>query len=207
VCFLISETSPDNATRDRQKTISRATRPITAHQGEQRIPVPSVSHVAIMEDHSVRTPTLDIGLSNAMASDSDTEFESMNTSFQEFDRWQANIGLKTFGEGLNAAAKAIFPDESSSRYTEVYVLMMCWADEDPAQPLSIEILNLFKVFKDIYNFKVEVFRIPNHDSDIETNEQIRDLVKQGGDSDDHLKIVYYAGESRLTKSRDLLWTR
>lgn len=160
-----------------------------------------------MENHSVQTPTMEGGLSDAMASDSDTEFETMNTSFRELDRWQANIGLKTFGEGLSAAAKAIFPDNSRSRYTNVYVLMLCWADEDPTEPLAIEILNLFRVFKDIYNFNIEVCRIPARNSDVEVQEQIRDLIKQGGDSDDDLKIVFYAGESRLTKSKELLWTR
>ena len=33
---------------------------------------------------------------------------SMSSSFEDFDRWQAHIGLKTFGEGLNAAARAVF---------------------------------------------------------------------------------------------------
>lgn len=160
------------------------------------------------DDHAAMSPpTPDDMMSDAGSSGSDIDFGSMNTSIDDFDRWQSHIGLKTFGEGLNAAAKAIFPNERRSRYTKVYVLMLSWADEDPDLPVSIEILNLYKVFKDIYHFDVEVWRIPDDACHIELNQKVLDFVKLGGDSDDHLKIVYYAGHARLTKNRRLAWTR
>ncbi|CZR65496.1 related to cholesterol oxidase precursor [Phialocephala subalpina] len=161
-----------------------------------------------MEDDTITSsiPTSDEVMSEGMMSDAESDFGSMNTSIEDFDRWQAHIGLKTFGEGLNAAAKAIFPNESRSRYTKVYVLMLSWADEDPNLPVSIEILKLFKVFKDIYHFDVEVWKIPDEACHLEVNQKVLDFVKLGGDSDDHLKIVYYAGHARLTKNRRLAWT-
>jgi hypothetical protein len=149
-------------------------------------------------------------VSEGMLSDSEQEYASLNTappSFDQFDRWQAHIGLKTFGEGLHAAARAVFPNESRSRYTKVYVLMIRWKDEDLSSPVSIEIRKLFNVFKDTYQFEVEIWTIPDTGSHVDTNQKILDFVKLGGDSDEHLKIVYYAGNAKLTKNKRLAWTR
>jgi hypothetical protein len=154
--------------------------------------------------------TSDDVVSEGMLSDSDQEYASLNTtppSFDQFDRWQAHIGLETFGEGLHAAAQAVFPNESRSRYTKVYVLMIRWEAEDLNSPLSIEIRKLFNVFKDIYQFEVEIWEIPDTGSHVDTNQKILDFVKLGGDSDEHLKIVYYAGHAKLTKNKRLAWTR
>jgi hypothetical protein len=149
-------------------------------------------------------------VNEGMLSESDQEYASLNTtppSFDQFDRWQAHIGLKTFGEGLHAAAQAVFPDESRSRYTKVYVLMIRWEDEDLNSPVSIETRKLFNVFKDTYQFEVEIWKIPDTGSHVGTNQKILDFIKLGGDSDEHLKIVYYAGHARLTKNKRLAWTR
>lgn len=35
-------------------------------------------------------------------------------SFDDIDRWRAHIGLREFGDGLQAAAKAVFPNEQQS---------------------------------------------------------------------------------------------
>jgi hypothetical protein len=149
-------------------------------------------------------------VSEGMLSDSDQEYASLNTtrpSFDQFDQWQAHIGLKTFGEGLHAAAQAVFPDESQPRYTKVYVLMIRWEAEDLNSPVSIEVRKLFNVFKDIYQFEVEIWKIPDTGSHVDTDQKILDFVKLGGDSDEHLKIVYYAGHAKLTKNKRLAWTR
>ena len=154
-------------------------------------------------------------MSDGMMSDSEPDYSSLNTtpqSFDDFDRWQAHIGLKTFGEGLQAAAQAIFPNESRSRYTKVYVLMIYWENqdwqtEDPTLRISREVSNLQNTFVDIYNFQTEVWTIPDESCHLEVNQKILDFVKLGGDSDDHLKIVYYAGHTKLTKNRRLAWTR
>jgi hypothetical protein len=162
------------------------------------------------DDRPALSTKSDDVLSEGIMSDSEQEFASLNTtppSFDEFNRWQAHIGLKAFGEGLHAAAKAVFPNESRSRYTKVYVLMISWEDEDPNLPLSIEIRKLFNVFKDIYNFEVERWKISDASSHVDTNQKILDFVRLGDDSDEHLKIVYYAGHARLTKNTRLAWTR
>jgi sugar phosphate isomerase/epimerase len=149
-------------------------------------------------------------VSEGMLSDSEQEYASLNTAppgFDQFDRGQAHIDLKTFGEGLHAAAQAVFPSESRSQYTKVYVLLIRWEDEGLFSPVSTEIHELFNVFKDIYQFEVEIWKIPGTGSHVETNQKILDFVKLGGDSEEHLKIVYYAGHANLTKNKRLVWTR
>lgn len=145
-----------------------------------------------------------------LGSDSDLENTSPSTSpssFDDFHRWQAHIALKNFGEGLHAAAKAIFPDDSRPQYSNVYVLMICWNDEDSNQPIFRDTAGLFHVFNDIYHFETEVWRIPNENSHAEISQRIQDFVKLGGDSDNDLKIVYYNGQAQLDRSKKLAWTR
>ena len=132
---------------------------------------------------------------------------SMSPSFEDFDRWQAHIGLKTFGEGLNAAARAVFPVETRSRYAKVYVLLAFWAEEDANRPAPIEVSKLFNVFKDVFHFEVQNFRIPSESSHVAVTEKIEEFIGLGGDNDEHLKIVYYAGASQISKNKRLLWIR
>lgn len=68
-------------------------------------------------------------------------------TFQDIERWQYHISLREFGEDLQAAAKAIFPNDSNSKYTKVNVLILSWQDEDPQLPVSLEIRRLYEVFK------------------------------------------------------------
>jgi hypothetical protein len=128
-------------------------------------------------------------------------------TLDEIDRWAAHIGLQEFAEGLQAAAKAVFPNETGSRYTKVFVLILCWKDEDPNLPVSIEISRLFDVFKDTYHFETEIWQIPDEDCHSIVNEKILEFNKLGGKRKDHLKIVYYAGHAKLTSNRLLAWTR
>jgi hypothetical protein len=128
-------------------------------------------------------------------------------TLDDIDRWQYHISLQKFGEGLHAAAQAVFPNNARSRYTEVFVLMLCWEDEDPKLPVSLEIEKLFNVFKYTYNFETEVWRIPDRNCHARTNQKILNFVEMGEDSSDHLKIIYYAGHAKLSKNRLLTWTR
>ena len=59
-------------------------------------------------------------------------------TLSDIDRWQHHISLQSFGDGLQAAANAVFPNVSNSRYSKVSVLMLCWEDEDPGLPVSLE---------------------------------------------------------------------
>jgi hypothetical protein len=128
-------------------------------------------------------------------------------TFDDIDRWQYHIGLQEFGEGLEAAARAVFPNYTKSRYTNVFVLMLCWEDENPQLPVSIEIQKLLEVFRDTYNYATEIWKIPDQSCHSTLNKKILDFTEISGDSKEHLKIVYYAGHARLTKNRLLTWTR
>jgi len=128
-------------------------------------------------------------------------------TLDDIDRWQFHISLQEFGEGLHAAAKAVFPNDARSRYSKVFALILCWEDEDPQLPVSVEINRLFQVFRYTYNFQTEVWKIPNHNCHAKTNQKILDFVEEGDDNSRHLKIVYYAGHAKLSKNRLLTWTR
>lgn len=133
-----------------------------------------------------------------------SEMKYKHTDIADFERWQANIGLKTFGEGLQAAAKAIFPAVDQPHDTKTYVLMTYWADnDDDVAPL--EVSRLFGVFKDIFHFEVQMFRIPREDAQDIVNRKISDFVKLGGDSDEDLKIMFYAGDAQVNQNNRLVW--
>lgn len=125
----------------------------------------------------------------------------------DIDRWNRHISLQEFGEGLQDAAKALFPSERKSRYTNVTVLILSWQDEDPNLPVSVEISRLVHVFKDIYHYDVEEWQIPTQNSHWAVSRKIMEFVQPAPNDKEHLKIVYYAGHGRLTKTRLLEWTR
>jgi hypothetical protein len=125
----------------------------------------------------------------------------------DIDRWNRHIGLKEFGEGLQAAASALFPNETKSRYTKTTVLMLSWEDEDPNLPVSLEISCLADVFRNVYRYHVDEWKIPNQSSHWAVNQKIMDFVRPAPDDREHLKIVYYAGHGKLNGTRLLEWTR
>jgi hypothetical protein len=144
--------------------------------------------------------------SEGIGSESEHEYPSRNTtppSLEEFDRWQAHIGLQKFGEGLNAAAKAIFPRDGRPRYSNVYVLMLSFGDEGTSSGIS----KLSSIFKEVYHFEVEVWTIPSEGSKAATKQKVSQFIGLGGDSHEDLKIVYYAGNARLIRNKELAWTR
>jgi hypothetical protein len=91
-------------------------------------------------------------------------------------------------------------------YVDTFVLLLSWEDEDPRLPVRLEIDRLHDVFQRLYHFKVERWNIPNNDPHLRLNEKILSLVKLGGDREDCLKIVYYAGHGRLSTNRRSIWT-
>jgi hypothetical protein len=84
---------------------------------------------------------------------------------------------------------------------------LCWEDEDPKLPVSIEIEKLNDVFESDYGFDTEVWRIPGQNSHAKLNQKILNLIDTDDDPKDHLFIVYYGGHARLTHDRLLSWTR
>lgn len=132
-----------------------------------------------------------------------SSISSMASGFDDFDRWQAHTELKTVGESLQAAANAVFPTEKLAPYSKVYVLMISWEGDVS----STDVTRLYGVFRDIYHFETELWRIPDENCDAEVSQKIAQFVQLGGNSDEHLKIVYYAGHGGMSKNQDFLWTR
>lgn len=128
-------------------------------------------------------------------------------SFHELDKLQYHIDLHDVGERLQNAANAAFPNDKRMRYSTVYVLMVCWEDEDPNLPVSIEVDELCDVFHKVYRFIVDVWKIPKEGSHKKLNQKVLDFVELGGDSKDDLKIVYYGGHGMLAHNRHSCWAR
>jgi hypothetical protein len=128
-------------------------------------------------------------------------------TFDDIDRWRYHTDLRKFGESLEKAANAVFPNDRKSRYSHVSVLMLSWADEDPMLPVSREIDELHRVFRDVYHFETDRWTIPDLDSHFKVTKKVMDFVKPTPDNKSKLKIVYYAGHARLMSTRGLAWTR
>ena len=125
----------------------------------------------------------------------------------DIDCWQHHIDLKEFGEDLQIAARAVFPNGTKCRYSKVSVLLLSWEDEDPQLPVSLEIEKLFSVFHNIYHFDTEIWKIPDENPHYKLNQKVLDFVVPEPQSTNHLKIVYYAGHGRLSRERTLQLTR
>ncbi|TVY80770.1 hypothetical protein LSUE1_G005315, partial [Lachnellula suecica] len=108
---------------------------------------------------------------------------------------------------LQDITNASFPNTHASRYRNVYVLMLKWADEDPNLPVSYEVSKLQDIFVNVYWFETEVWDIPNEDYHDRVNQKILGFKRMRSDSQDDLKIVYYGGHGKLTRNRSLAWTK
>jgi hypothetical protein len=108
---------------------------------------------------------------------------------------------------LQEAAKSLYLNGNRSRYSNVYVLILKWESEDPKLPVSCEIEELCKVLDEIYHYDIEIFEIPDNRSHAKVSQKINTFIELNNDSNFDLKIVYYAGHSRLSKTRDLVWSR
>jgi hypothetical protein len=125
----------------------------------------------------------------------------------EIDRWQRHIGMQDFAKDLQIAAESVYPNHKRSRYSNVYVLIFKWKTEDPKLPVWYEIEELYHVLDQIYGYEIEIFEIPDHKSHAKVVEKVTAFIAINDDSKNDLKIVYYAGHSRLSDTRDLVWSR
>jgi hypothetical protein len=115
--------------------------------------------------------------------------------------------MQDFAKDLQRAAESVFPNENRSRYSNVYVLIFKWKTEDPNLPVWYEIDELCYVLDKIYGYEIEIFEIPDQKCHIKVVEKITSFISINDDSKNDLKIVYYAGHSRLSDTRDLVWSR
>jgi hypothetical protein len=120
---------------------------------------------------------------------------------------QKHMSMQDFAKDLQKAANCIFPNERQSRYSNVYVLMFMWEIEDCKLPVRFEVERLHRVFEDTYHYDVEVFPIPEKRSHSRVSAKINGFVSINDDSAEDLKIVYYAGHSKLSKTKDVVWAR
>src|SRR5450432_1451794 len=111
--------------------------------------------------------------------------------------------LKTFGETLTNAAAAAFPNRGRSRYKGVHVLLLSW-EEDNLGVLE-EVLELQDIFRRLYGFETDKWKIPSHKSH---NSLAGKLLKFVDDYDDkdNLLIVYYGGHGGMDDDRRCIWS-
>ncbi|KAF4636343.1 hypothetical protein G7Y89_g1731 [Cudoniella acicularis] len=124
-------------------------------------------------------------ISEGLKSDSELEYSGIDNTTPNLDSssgWQAQVGLESFGESLRAATQAVFPTETRPQYRRVFVLMISWEDEGIDQSFSTEVSDLYNVFENTFHF-------------------------EGGDSEEDLKILFYKGDSQLTKNGNVAWAR
>jgi hypothetical protein len=126
---------------------------------------------------------------------------------EEIDRWQRHIRMQEFAKDVQRAAESVYPNSNRSRYSNVYVLIFKWETEDPKLPVQCEIDELRRVLEEIYGYEIEIFEIPDHKSHAKVVEKITAFIAINDDSKNDLKIVYYAGHSRLSHTKDLVWSR
>ena len=107
---------------------------------------------------------------------------------------------------LEEAVHAVWPRRHSSRYAIVQVLLLRWRDDDLG--VARKIRDLHQIFKDAYQFEVQVYEIPSMKPDRALKKRLYDFLEQAKESrEDVLLIVHYGGHAkRALQSNDLpIW--
>ena len=103
--------------------------------------------------------------------------------------------LEKFGHFLEGAANAAFP-KRLPRYTEVHVLLLSWEDDNLG--VITEVLELQDVFRQVYSYEVEEWRIPSAHSYKALRKQITGFLNEF-EHKDNLLIVYYGGRTYISR--------
>ena len=98
--------------------------------------------------------------------------------------------LKKFGDEVEKAVNSAFPS-STSRYREVHVLMLSW--ELDTLGVIKEIIELRDLFKDVYQYDVEEWVIPNEHAHNALRKRINRFLDEFDEREGNLLIVYYGG--------------
>ncbi|KAJ4287033.1 hypothetical protein N0V88_007797 [Collariella sp. IMI 366227] len=101
----------------------------------------------------------------------------------------------SFLSHLTDAVSAAWPDKFATRYTKVTVLLMSW-DKDDLE-LEHEIRQLESVFRGLYHYDTEYWKIPSKRTVVELSRKVADLGDIHG-QEGSLLIVYYGGHARLS---------
>lgn len=105
---------------------------------------------------------------------------------------ESHAAMQKLGNDLNEAVQAAWPKRHNVRYSAVYCLLLSWKDDDLG--VGREIKGLRHVFKDLYNFQVQGYQIPNSKPDRALKRRISDFLDVDGQ--DNLLILYYGGHAR-----------
>lgn len=104
---------------------------------------------------------------------------------------------------LTSAVTAAFPNRGLSRYKEVHVLLLSWEDDNPG--VVNEIGELYEVFRQIYHFEVEGWRIPSERSHNTLAAKLLGFLDDY-ESQENLLIVYYGGHGSMNDDRQCVWS-
>ena len=99
---------------------------------------------------------------------------------------------------LNDAVRAVWPSWHKNGYQRVHVLLLKWADDDLA--FFKEVNGLYRIFKDLYHFDVEIYDIPNVKPGRSVSKRLLEFLDCDGQG--ILRIVYYGGHARQTQQRN-----
>ena len=128
--------------------------------------------------------------------------------------------VEEFKEAYRDAIEVALPDPDSSRYKGVYVLLLRWKGAEKSE----EFENLQRVFRDQYHFRTEEYLIDAHEPFVCVHQQVKSFCeklqkedvpdpetirnkRKDPKNEDFLRIIYYAGHSRIGKSGHCFWSR
>ncbi|KAL8869085.1 MAG: hypothetical protein Q9174_004535 [Haloplaca sp. 1 TL-2023] len=110
--------------------------------------------------------------------------------------------IETFGKVLNTAVATACPKVTSSRYSQVYVLLLSWADDDLG--VQVEIDGLEAVLRDDYGYQTDQWKIPTSMSHNALSFRIMQSLVSF-EAKDKLFITYYAGHGYMNEERQCVW--
>ncbi|KAL8856804.1 MAG: hypothetical protein Q9178_006641 [Gyalolechia marmorata] len=110
--------------------------------------------------------------------------------------------VETLAKVLNDAVTAACPKARSTRYRRVYVLLLCWTDDDLG--VETELDKLEAVFQTVYHYTTDQWKIPSSSSHNALVFRIMQVI-QGFASKDELFITYYGGHGYMNDDRQCVW--
>lgn len=101
--------------------------------------------------------------------------------------------FSSFLSHLTDAVSAAWPDRFATRYRNVKVLLMGWDKDD--LNLQDQVRSLESVFRGLYHYDTEYWKIPSRRSSVELSRKVANLVDAHG-QEGNLLILYYGGHAR-----------
>lgn len=111
--------------------------------------------------------------------------------------------LETFGETLTRAAAAAFPNQGKTRYRNVYVLLLCWEEDNLG--VAVELQELDEVLSQTYHFQTQAWRIPSANAHNALAFQLMDFLRNHDDRE-NLLMIYYGGHGEMNDDRQCVWS-